>query len=48
MRISVSALYYIAGTGAVDVVVFENDEIVSFETILLCQHNRGIKIENRF
>lgn len=36
MRISVSPIYYIAGTGAVDVVVFENDEIISFETILLC------------
>ena len=36
MRISVSPLYYITGTGAVDVAVFENDELISFETILLC------------
>lgn len=38
MRISVSAVYFILGTRAVDVAVYENDELVSFETVLLCQH----------
>ena len=48
MRISVSELYYISGTGAVDVAVFENDELISFETILLCWRNRGFENFSRF
>ena len=36
MRIAVSAVYLILGTQAVDVAVYENDELISFETILLC------------
>lgn len=35
MQVLVSTIYYIDGARAVDVAVYENDELVSFETLLL-------------
>ena len=39
MHILVSSIYSIYGTEAVDVAVYENDELISFETLLLRQRN---------